>query len=803
MPAPSIPPDRFRAGGALFAVLCAALAAAVFALYFRSLDNPLVFDDRPLMAPAVLGRYAESMFAFDLRWFSYVTLGWTWALVGDSLPAHRTINLVLHSATCIALFQLLREVFDRVLLPVRDAPGRLPGMNDWSDDAPFWYAFAGALLFAVHPVTVYGVAYLVQRSIVMATLFSILSLLCFLRGMASSRATWHLAAALCYFIALFSKEHAVMLPAVALALAVLVDGARHDRAAADSAARTGGVSPAAPIRQPIRQSIRQSIRQRLGAALAALLPLLRSLWLPILLYAAIAVFVIARTRGILGAPYEPWVAEMLAEVDGARPQLAVDNVYPLSVMTQLWLFFGYLGNWLLPNPAWMSIDLRPAFARSLADFPQLLGLPLFIAYATLATGMLLVGRTLRLLGFAMLAPLLLFSTELSTVRLQEPMVLYRSYLWMFALPAALPLLGHLLQTRAALALLLGLALVLCIPASNRLATFETPYRLWDDAVKKLDPPWQLGAERPFIVRGLEHLRLGRASEALSDFQQAIAIAPNEYSANLNAGVALMQAGRAKEALGHYRRAFELKPASAEPAANAAAALLALGEVKGAAEAAGQAATLDPKNPIAWSNLGLARLQLGQAEQAREAIDRSLALRPNDASTLAASATLWAAARQPDRAMADLQRAVEANPRSSSSYYNRGTLHARMGNLDAALRDFDRAIELDPRSREALANRATAHFMKGSGEAALADLNRLVAIDPRDPRALATRAQGLARSGRPVDALADVEAALKLSERSGDLWMTRGLLLADLQKPAEAKESFRNACSLGLREACSR
>jgi Tfp pilus assembly protein PilF len=94
-------------------------------------------------------------------------------------------------------------------------------------------------------------------------------------------------------------------------------------------------------------------------------------------------------------------------------------------------------------------------------------------------------------------------------------------------------------------------------------------------------------------------------------------------------------------------------------------------------------------------------------------------------------------------------------------------------------------------------------MKGSGEAALADLNRLVALDPRDPRALATRAQGLARSGRPVDALADIETALKLSERSGDLWMTRGLLLADLQKPAEAKESFRNACSLGLREACSR
>ena len=780
-------PDRFRAGGSLVALLCVALAAAVLALYYRSLDNPLVFDDRPLMTARVLGSYAQSMFTFDLRWFSYVTLGWTWAIAGDSLLAHRSINLALHAATCIALFLLLRAMFECVRLPVKEAPGRLPGMTTWCDDAACWYAFAGALLFAVHPVAVYGVAYLVQRSIVMATLFSILSLLCFLHGMkagpAARRTGWFAAAVLCYFVAMFSKEHAVMLPAVALALAVLVEGARHDGARHDGDA--------------------SAVRRSAGQAVASLVPLLRSLWLPMLCYAAIALFVIARMRGVLGAPYEPFVAEMLAEIDSARPQLQIENVYPLSLITQLWLFFGYLGTWLLPNPSWMSIDLRPAFATTLGDLPQLLGAPLFIGYATLGAWLLLCGRTSRLLGFAMLAPLLLFSTELSTVRLQEPMVLYRSYLWMFALPAVLPLLGHLLPTKAALAVLLGAALILCMPASTRLATFETPFRLWDDAVKKLDEPWQLGAERPFIVRGLEQLRVGRSADALADFQRAISIAPNEFSANLNAGVALTQSGQPKEALGYYRRAVELKPKSGEPHANAAAALMALGDLRAAADAASQAVALDPKSAIGWTNLGLARLRMGQAEAAREAIDRSLALRPDDADTLAARATLWVAAKQPDRAMTDLQRAVDANPRSSSAFYNRGTLHAQMGDLDAALRDFGRAIEIDPGSREALANRATALFLKGSNDAALADLNRLVALDPRNPRALATRAQGLARSGRQAEALADVESALRMSERNGDLWMMRGLLLGGLQKPADAKESFRSACSLGVREACSR
>ncbi len=782
MSALPVAPDRFRAGKAVAWGLSAALVAAVFGLYLGSLDNPLVFDDRAVITPRVLAQYAASWFAFDLRWFSYVTFGWTWAAAGDNLALHRAINLVLHSATCIALFVLLRAVFERVLIPAKELPGRLPGMTHWSDDAPCWYAFAGALLFAVHPVAVYGVAYLVQRSIVMATLFSVLSLLCFLRGLSGGRAAWHVLAAACYFVALFCKEHAVMLPAVAIALAVLVDGARRDKLE-ESSGPAGG--------------------RPLAGEVAALASLLRSLWLPILLYTAIALFVVARLRGLLGAPYEPFVAEMLAGVEEGRPQLQLENVYPLSLLTQSWLYFGYLGTWLWPNPSWMSIDVRPGFAMTLTALPQLLGAPMLLAYAGLGAWMLLRGRTTRLLGFAMLAPLMLFSTELSTVRLQEPMVLYRSYLWMFALPAALPLLGHLLPTRIALGVLLAAALLACMPAKNRLATFDTPVRLWDDAVKKLEEPWRLGAERPFIVRGLEKLRVGRPTEALADFRQASSIAPNEFSAALNAGVALMQLGQPAEAITYYRRAAELRPSSGEPGANASAALLALGDLRGAADAATQATRLDPKNAIAWTNLALAHLRLGQPEPAREAIERSLALRPDDPDTLAARATLWIAAKQPDRAMADLQRAVEAAPRSSSAHYNRGTLHAQLGDIDAALQDFTRAVELDPASREALVNRSTALFLKGNAEAALADLNRLVALAPGDPRALATRAQGFARSGRPTEALADVEAALRLNERNGELWMMRGLLLAGMDRAADSKESFRNACGLGMREACGR
>jgi len=40
-----------------------------------------------------------------------------------------------------------------------------------------------ATVFAIHPVAVYGAAYLIQRTVVLATLFSMLSILLFVRGL--------------------------------------------------------------------------------------------------------------------------------------------------------------------------------------------------------------------------------------------------------------------------------------------------------------------------------------------------------------------------------------------------------------------------------------------------------------------------------------------------------------------------------------------------------------------------------------------------------------------------------------------
>jgi len=343
----------------------ALLLLAVTALYARTIHAPFVFDDRQFfLNPENVAKYSHAYFNLDLRWLSYATFSWTAERFGLDIFWLRLGNVMLHAANAIALFFLLRRLFQVTL-----------ASNDPSNDMPpslVWFAFFGALIFALHPVAVYGVAYLIQRSTLMATLFVLLMLRVYLEGLLRGGWYWMLAAVLFYFAALYSKEHSILAPGVALALTFL-------------------------IRKPSAALLKQI------APYAILLALL-----------AATVIYIAITRGLLGAAYEP----------NAITQGVTDlpNIYLLSILTQSWLFFKYLALWLLPNPAWMSVDMREPFAMSLFGW-HTLGLIAFLAYFCTAVWLLLKQGKMGLLGFALLFPWILFLTELSTVRIQEPFVL--------------------------------------------------------------------------------------------------------------------------------------------------------------------------------------------------------------------------------------------------------------------------------------------------------------------------------------------------------------------------------------------
>ena len=460
-------------GWAALLLLTAAL------LYGQFLWNPIVFDDLQFFMVDATGHqpvddYRYSI--FELRSLPYATLAWGKALFGLDLIHFRIENLLLHAAVAIALFFFLSRMF-ALLLPLRTN-------EQLKVDV---LAFCAALMFVLHPVAVYAAGYLVQRTILMASLFNLLAMLAWLRGNeGESKSSWLWVSVLFYYLAVFSKEHAIMLPAVLLALTVL-------------------------LHEDWKEKVRHS-------------------WQVLLAMGGVALFVLFSKIGILGSVYELSAPEMLVDVES-------NLSYPLSVLTQSALFFKYVSLWLFPNPNWMSVDMREPFAASLWS-GYLAAFLAFLSWGALAVWLLFKRGRLGLLGFALLFPWLMFMPEFSTIRIQESFVLYRSYLWAVGACAVLPLLLDRLDRNMAAIVMGAIALAMMPISMDRLASFAHSLILWDDAAKLVEGKQELpGVYRIYYNRGTERLKVDDYDGAIQDFKRSLALQPDWVFSYNNLGVA--------------------------------------------------------------------------------------------------------------------------------------------------------------------------------------------------------------------------------------------------------------------------
>jgi Tfp pilus assembly protein PilF len=287
-------------------------------------------------------------------------------------------------------------------------------------------------------------------------------------------------------------------------------------------------------------------------------------------------------------------------------------------------FFRYLGTWLAPWPGWMAIDVRAALTQSPA---VLAGAIAWLAWPVAGAVLLMQRGRAGLAGLAMLAPWLLALPELATVRVQEPFVLYRSYLWMALLPVFLPL----VRPRRWHAVGAGVLLIAFSGAAwERIGTFSSAAALWEDALKKTDPAAPF-AERAWIGRGLAHLGAGRAESARADFERALEINPRAPEAWLGRGTLRLRAGRLDEAIADFDRALALDAKYASAYNKRCVARAGLGLERDALADCERALALDPADDEAWINAGTLQRSLGQRTRAVASYRHALEIRPSSGS----------------------------------------------------------------------------------------------------------------------------------------------------------------------------
>ncbi|HVT08300.1 MAG TPA: tetratricopeptide repeat protein [Polyangia bacterium] len=576
--------------------------------YLPAFRAGTVWDDRSFIMDNALIHRADGLWRF---WFSTrpvdyypvtSTLWWVeWRLWGENPLGYHAVNVLVHAADVLLLWRLLARL-------------AVPG------------AWLAAALFAVHPVNVESVAWIAEGKNLLAMLFYLVSLRCFVRsrgldGFGNSRGWYGLAVA-SFLLALLSKTVVAPMPFVLLGLLWWKRGrlTRPDAlAVAPFFALAAGIGAVAFWFQSHRA---------IGAD-------------------------VVRTDGVAarlaGAGWAIWFY-----LDKALLPRGLRSIYP---------------RWRIDPRAWWSYLPALMAAGALAacwhrrrtwGIGPLLALAYFVVMLSPVLGFMDIAfMKVSLVAdhwqyLAIVGPLALAAAALATVVRRGGS---------YAPPA--------------LAAAAGLVLV-----AMGLATWRRSERYRDagtfwGAVLADDPgsPDAWGAHNNLGVFLLEQ---GQPQEALAHFTRAVELRPEYAKAQYNLGALLRETGRLDTAVEHLRRAVELQPDYVDAQNALARALAGRGDWDGAREHLERSLALDPDQAEAHNNLANVLRQKGQLELAASEYQRALAIHPDYAAAHFNLGEVLRAQGDLDGAIGHYQRALEFRPRFGPALHSLAAAYAEAG-----------------------------------------------------------------------------------------------------------------------------
>jgi len=592
-------------------------------------------------------------------------------------------------------------------------------------------ALVSAILFAVHPLHVASVAYIIQRRGLLVTMFSLLGLLSYLRARKPRRVAtvsplgrtiWRESADGC---ARSDRGRRVALSALVLVFYWL-------------AFRSKAVGIIFPCFLGLYEFCRMAAGPWSGRRLA--------IWLTISSLALIWV--------IVGGLWWEHAAEPLGIVSSPWNAQNLWGPWP-HFLTGVRAFYQYLKLLVLPLPAWTCIDHTFSISSHFLNADVLLAILLnggLVGVAFLAifrrhtlTGMGILWFYIALMPYALIPQPQLF-------------VEYRTYLANVGLVLAVASFSRLTPSgreRVPSAVVAAVATVFLLLTIRQNQRFHDGVSLWGDVVSKY----------PNAARG--HVNLAAAladggdlDAAVYHFDRALELAPESWSARAGLGFILEAKGREQEAIQRYLGALDLTPdptdrvkaewrlrtslahlllkherfAEAERHYTAALALdtnsveirtnlgnvaLALGDSSRATRLYTEALALASSDMQVWTNLGRALESGGRIGDAIATYQSALAARPDYAPAHHALGVALAQQNRPGEALTHLKEAVRIDPQYAAAHYDLGTVLDDLGEIERAIKEYERALALKGDDVNALNNLAGGLIALGRNEEGLA------------------------------------------------------------------------------------
>jgi tetratricopeptide (TPR) repeat protein len=301
-----------------------------------------------------------------------------------------------------------------------------------------------------------------------------------------------------------------------------------------------------------------------------------------------------------------------------------------------------------------------------------------------------------------------------------------------------------------------------VTAALRAGDFDKAVELTQSALKQSPNNAQL-----WTLQGIAFTRKDDNKQALTAFQQALKIAPNNIGALAGAAQIEFQANN-KAAVPLLNHLLELRPG--DPTAHAMLAVLAF-HGKNCPEAVAhfeKANQVIDSQPDALHAYATCLVRLKQFDAAIDVLQKSSALRPDDPREHLILASVQLMAHKPQDAVATLKPLVEASNVDANTLQLASRAYEDSGDTPQAVSSLRQALLLDPKNVSLYLDFATICFSHQSFQVG-------------------------------IDILSE---GLTLQPQSDDLYVARGVLYVQLAQYDKAEADFQKAYELNPHQSLS-
>jgi protein O-mannosyl-transferase len=287
-----------------------------------------------------------------------------------------------------------------------------------------------------------------------------------------------------------------------------------------------------------------------------------------------------------------------------------------------------------------------------------------------------------------------------------------------------------------------------------LAVALTQKKQYVEAIEHYQRAWQLAqsrsgpsSDRLFVFLGYGNAlkAMGKIDEAIAQFQEALRLNSDFPATHNSLGVALALQHKYDEAIEQYRAALRVKPDYSEAENNLGLALAAQGRPDEAIARYEAVLQAEPDNIDAHNSLGGVLLQAGRVDEAVEQLAWVLKRKPGQADAYASLGAAFAAQGRLDEAIGQFREAIRYAPDVADSHFNLANALAMQHNLDEAVQQYTQTLHLSPDNARAHCNLGYALLELGRKDEAVSQLREAVRIQPD----LAPAVQKLRELGAPT------------------------------------------------------